>query len=194
MFVEYIDAACRWLFLLKLSFAGKEREGLFELEELTRDAKVEKRELAMKWRWWHNCLSYSPDRCCFVIYGAMSQRDDRFPWINVVNVNVLDNPTSVTNPFQFEIIFEACQDLQEGSIPVAHSHRLDLEWKLTYVGDYRSTDGDQILDSVLVGPITRGTHKFCFQVGFSPSRISISHGRRQRRRIWQLCRPIAFLA
>ena len=48
MFVEYIDAACRWLFLLKLSFAGKEREGLFELEELTRDEKVEKRELAMK--------------------------------------------------------------------------------------------------------------------------------------------------
>ncbi|KAK8821804.1 hypothetical protein WA556_002249 [Blastocystis sp. ATCC 50177/Nand II] len=82
----------------------------------------------------------------------MSQIEDRLPWINVVNVNVLDNPTSATNPFQFEIIFEACQDLEE-----------DLEWKLTYVGDYRSTEGDQILDSVLVGPITRGTHKFCFQ-------------------------------
>lgn len=42
---------------------------------------------------------------------------------------------------------------------------LDLEWKMTYVGDYRSTEGDQVLDDVLVGPITQGTHKFCFQVG-----------------------------
>ena len=37
---------------------------------------------------------------------------------------------------------------------------------MTYVGDYRSTDGDQVLDDVLVGPITQGTHKFCFQVRF----------------------------
>lgn len=36
---------------------------------------------------------------------------------------------------------------------------------MTYVGDYRSAERDQILESVLVGPITRGTHKFCFQVG-----------------------------
>ena len=35
---------------------------------------------------------------------------------------------------------------------------------MTYVGDYRTTERDQILESVLVGPITRGTHKFCFQV------------------------------
>lgn len=35
---------------------------------------------------------------------------------------------------------------------------------MTYVGDYRSTEGDQVLDDVLVGPITQGTHKFCFQV------------------------------
>ena len=94
----------------------------------------------------------------------MSQIEDRLPWINVVNVNVLDNPTSATNPFQFEIIFEACQDLEEGLLLIGLVDNLDLEWKLTYVGDYRSTDGDQILDSVLVGPITRGTHKFCFQV------------------------------
>lgn len=39
-----------------------------------------------------------------------------------------------------------------------------MEWKMTYVGDYRSVDKDQILDAVLVGPINRGTHKFCFQV------------------------------
>ncbi|CBK22493.2 uncharacterized protein [Blastocystis hominis] len=82
----------------------------------------------------------------------MAQFLDNFPIINVVNVNVLDNPSSITNPFQFEIIFEARCDLED-----------DLEWKMTYVGDYRSTEGDQVLDDVLVGPITQGTHKFCFQ-------------------------------
>ena len=42
--------------------------------------------------------------------------------------------------------------------------RLDLEWRMTYIGDYRTTERDQLLESVLVGPVTRGTHKFCFQV------------------------------
>lgn len=106
----------------------------------------------------------------------MSQIEDRLPWINVVNVNVLDNPTSATNPFQFEIIFEACQDLEEGLLLVCLVDNLDLEWKLTYVGDYRSTEGDQILDSVLVGPITRGTHKFCFQVRIVLSVVFNSRG------------------
>lgn len=44
----------------------------------------------------------------------MSVAADKIPIINVVNVNVLDNPTSATNPFQFEIVFEACRDLEEG--------------------------------------------------------------------------------
>lgn len=35
---------------------------------------------------------------------------------------------------------------------------------MTYVGDYRSVEKDQVLDAILVGPINRGTHKFCFQV------------------------------
>ena len=35
---------------------------------------------------------------------------------------------------------------------------------MTYVGDYRTVEKDQVLDAVLVGPINRGTHKFCFQV------------------------------
>ncbi|KAK8806720.1 hypothetical protein WA588_005523 [Blastocystis sp. NMH] len=82
----------------------------------------------------------------------METKREAQPLVNIVNVNVLDNPTSATNPFQFEIIFESCTNLEE-----------DLEWRMTYVGDYRTTERDQILESVLVGPITRGTHKFCFQ-------------------------------
>lgn len=37
--------------------------------------------------------------------------------VRVVNVNVLDNPTSLTNPFQFEIIFESSRDLLDGMAP-----------------------------------------------------------------------------
>ena len=44
------------------------------------------------------------------------------------------------------------------------NHQTDLEWRILYVGDHKSMEGDQILDSILVGPISRGTHKFCFHV------------------------------
>ncbi|CBK22106.2 uncharacterized protein [Blastocystis hominis] len=72
--------------------------------------------------------------------------------IRIVNINVLDNPSPITHAFQFEIVFESQKDLPE-----------DLEWRILYVGDHKSMEYDQILDSILVGPISRGTHKFCFQ-------------------------------
>ena len=34
--------------------------------------------------------------------------------VNIVNVVVLDNPSPFPNPFQFEITFEALEDLSEG--------------------------------------------------------------------------------
>lgn len=34
--------------------------------------------------------------------------------VNIVNVVVLDNPSPFLNPFQFEITFEALEDLSEG--------------------------------------------------------------------------------
>ena len=40
----------------------------------------------------------------------------------------------------------------------------DLEWKIIYVGSAESEAYDQILDSVLVGPVPAGRHKFVFQV------------------------------
>lgn len=72
--------------------------------------------------------------------------------VNVTNVVVLDNPTQFTNPFQFEITFECLQDLAE-----------DLEWKVIYVGSSESSDFDQTLEEVLVGPVTAGCHKFVLQ-------------------------------
>lgn len=73
-------------------------------------------------------------------------------YVNVTNVEVLNNPAVFTNPFQFEICFECVAPLQD-----------DLEWKLVYVGSAENESYDQMLDSVLVGPIPVGINKFVFQ-------------------------------
>ncbi|XP_019734855.1 histone chaperone asf1b-A [Hippocampus comes] len=72
--------------------------------------------------------------------------------VQVLNVAVLDNPSPFGNPFQFEITFECMEDLPE-----------DLEWKIIYVGSAESEEYDQVLDSVLVGPVPAGRHMFVFQ-------------------------------
>ncbi|XP_061736552.1 histone chaperone asf1b-B [Nerophis ophidion] len=72
--------------------------------------------------------------------------------VQVLKVAVLDNPSPFGNPFQFEITFECMENLSE-----------DLEWKLIYVGSAESEEYDQVLDSVLVGPVPAGRHKFVFQ-------------------------------
>uniref|UniRef100_A0A3Q3XMB6 Anti-silencing function 1B histone chaperone n=1 Tax=Mola mola TaxID=94237 RepID=A0A3Q3XMB6_MOLML len=73
--------------------------------------------------------------------------------VQVLNVAVLDNPSPFGNPFQFEITFECMEDLPE-----------DLEWKIIYVGSAESEEYDQVLDSVLVGPVPAGRHMFVFQL------------------------------
>jgi len=72
--------------------------------------------------------------------------------VNVVNMLVLDNPTSFTSPFQFEITFECLQELDD-----------DLEWKVLYVGSAKDASRDQILDEILVGPIPVGVNKFVLE-------------------------------
>ncbi|KAL4856050.1 Histone chaperone asf1 [Chlorella vulgaris] len=72
--------------------------------------------------------------------------------ISVTSVNVLDNPSKVTNPLQFEIQYECMFDLAD-----------DLEWKLTYVGSAESEKYDQVLDTVFVGPVAPGQYRFVFQ-------------------------------
>jgi histone chaperone ASF1 len=73
--------------------------------------------------------------------------------VNIVNVEVLDNPTKFTNPFQFEITFECIGPLQD-----------DLEWKVIYVGSAENEQYDQVLDSIMVGPVPIGVNKFVYQV------------------------------
>lgn len=72
--------------------------------------------------------------------------------VNVLNVQVLDNPSRFTDPFKFEITFECLAPLEQ-----------DLEWKIIYVGSAESERYDQVLDCIMVGPISVGINKFVFQ-------------------------------
>lgn len=100
--------------------------------------------------------------------------------INIASVNVLDNPTLFQNPLQLEIQYECLYPLQHGECDTkltasCQQHfacwsradvslPADLEWKLIYVGSPESEKYDQVLDSVLVGPVAPGSYRFVFQV------------------------------
>ena len=94
--------------------------------------------------------------------------------VSLLNVAVRNNPAPFTSPYEFEITFECLEQLSK-----------DLEWKLTYVGSatsyafspdcmlslsphrtntlHHSSEYDQELDSLLVGPIPVGVNKFVFE-------------------------------
>ncbi|KFK41072.1 hypothetical protein AALP_AA2G081900 [Arabis alpina] len=72
--------------------------------------------------------------------------------INITNVAVLDNPAPFVCPFQFEISYECLTSLKD-----------DLEWKLIYVGSAEDETYDQLLESVLVGPVNVGNYRFVLQ-------------------------------
>ncbi|MCJ1337129.1 Histone chaperone asf1 [Bachmanniomyces sp. S44760] len=72
--------------------------------------------------------------------------------VSLLGVKVLNNPANFSDAYEFEITFECLEQLQK-----------DLEWKLTYVGSATSSEHDQELDSLLVGPIPIGVNKFIFE-------------------------------
>ena len=71
--------------------------------------------------------------------------------VHICKVDVQNNPSPFLSKFEFEITFESTEDLSE-----------DLEWKIIYVGSADSEEYDQILDTVYVGPVPEGCHKFTF--------------------------------
>jgi len=71
--------------------------------------------------------------------------------VSLLKVDILDNPAPFSKPFRLEITFECLEQLAK-----------DLEWKLIYVGSATSSEHDQELDSLLVGPIPVGINKFEF--------------------------------
>ena len=97
--------------------------------------------------------------------------------VSLLGVNVMNNPAKFTDKYEFEITFECLEPLQKGvffppfllpplfpfSPQLTLTARIDLEWKLTYVGSAQSDHYDQELDSLLVGPIPVGINKFVFE-------------------------------
>merc|ERR1712018_504955 len=84
--------------------------------------------------------------------------------VHVCNVLVLDNPAQFMTKLEFEITFECIEDLPE-----------DLEWKIIYVGSAESEEFDQILDTVYVGPVPEGRHKYVFTADPpNPQKIPVS--------------------
>ena len=71
--------------------------------------------------------------------------------IQIVGVEVQDNPAMFSDPLKFQITFDCVENLED-----------DLEWKIIYVGSSKDEQYDQTLDSVLVGPVPSGRHKFVF--------------------------------
>uniref|UniRef100_A0A1I7XIG8 Histone chaperone ASF1B n=1 Tax=Heterorhabditis bacteriophora TaxID=37862 RepID=A0A1I7XIG8_HETBA len=81
--------------------------------------------------------------------------------VNICAVDILDNPSTFSSQFKLEITFEVFEHLPH-----------DLEWELVYVGSAESSAYDQVLDSVLVGPVPEGRHKFVFTADApEPSKI-----------------------
>eukprot|EP00906_Rhabdomonas_costata_P003539 RCo005394 len=69
--------------------------------------------------------------------------------VQVTNVVLLQNPARYTDELNFHIRFDAFEELSD-----------DLEWKLVYVGSSESEKYDQILEDVVVGPVTVGPNEF----------------------------------
>jgi histone chaperone ASF1 len=65
----------------------------------------------------------------------------------------LTSPLSVLSRFPKARLHSSCLSFADAS---------DLEWKLTYVGSPDSDKYDQVLDSIMVGPIPVGVNRFEF--------------------------------
>jgi histone chaperone ASF1 len=73
--------------------------------------------------------------------------------VSVKDVKVLNNPAKFTDPIELDVSFECIDELKE-----------DLEWTLIYVGSSQDSAHDQVLDTVMVGPVTLGTNQFTLTV------------------------------
>ena len=92
------------------------------------------------------------------------KKSSKMAKVHVCNVLVLDNPAQFMSKLEFEITFECIEDLPQ-----------DLEWKIIYVGSAESEEFDQILDTVYVGPVPEGRHKFVFTADPpNPAKIPVS--------------------
>ena len=71
--------------------------------------------------------------------------------VHLNNITVMNNPAAFSSQLEFEVTFDCIENLAD-----------DLEWNLIYVGSGQSAEFDQVLDTVFVGPVPEGRHKFVF--------------------------------
>jgi len=86
--------------------------------------------------------------------------------LSITGVEVTKTLDNFLAPFSFKISFN-CMEALPG----------DLEWNLIYVGSPESSEYDQVIDTVTVGPIPPGNHEFDFntEAGVDPKRIQDGH-------------------
>lgn len=72
--------------------------------------------------------------------------------VSITQVKVLDNPAPFLSPLRLEISYECIRPLSD-----------DLEWSLIYVGSANDPACDQVLESVMVGPVAAGNFRFIFE-------------------------------
>lgn len=73
----------------------------------------------------------------------------------ISRIDFINNPANWKDPYKVQIEFEAHEELPK-----------DAEWQLIYVGSPTDESHDQMLESVVVGPIKKGRHKFEFEESF----------------------------
>ncbi|KAN0041858.1 hypothetical protein ACTFIV_004408 [Dictyostelium citrinum] len=94
--------------------------------------------------------------------------------IRLTQVLIHNNPSSFNSPFIFDISFECVSPIKEAlstifdiqSILISKYvlSKIDLEWKVIYVGSADNEKNDQVLDSILLGPVAVGQNQFVFEV------------------------------
>uniref|UniRef100_A0AC35EYU0 Uncharacterized protein n=1 Tax=Panagrolaimus sp. PS1159 TaxID=55785 RepID=A0AC35EYU0_9BILA len=70
----------------------------------------------------------------------------------ISQIDFINNPANWKDSYKVQIEFEAHEELPK-----------DAEWQLIYVGSPKDESYDQMLESVVVGPIKKGRHKFEFE-------------------------------
>jgi len=86
--------------------------------------------------------------------------------LSITGVEVTKTIDNFLTPFSFKIAFNCMEELPG-----------DLEWNLIYVGSSESSEFDQTIDTVSVGPIPAGNHEFDFETEgtVNPKHIQDGH-------------------
>lgn len=90
-------------------------------------------------------------------------------YVNIIDIQLVGpNPSLWTDNFRFQIDFESVAELKDGKSCISRFVliTIDLEWKILYVGSAENEENDQVLTSVLVGPIPVGRNRFELEVSY----------------------------